>query len=246
MTPDRSKLSPMMKHYMDVKDQYPDVIVMYRLGDFYEMFFDDAVTVSRELELTLTGRDCGLEDRAPMCGVPYHAVDTYVSRLINKGYKVAICEQLSDPKASKGMVDRDVVRVITAGTVVEDTILDERQNNYLAAFLYTDKGCSEGNVLMDGYREAVLEFALRAEGVHGFVAEILLGVGQADIITGDENIGIYPVPIDFDHVMEIDREVDHSQIVVSVFADAGDLKREIDFGVRARGDGVPVKKHSRN
>ena len=141
MNPDRSKMSPMMKHYMDVKDQYPDVILMYRLGDFYEMFFDDAVTVSRELELTLTGRDCGLEERAPMCGVPYHAVDVYISRLIAKGYKVAICEQLSDPKASKGMVERDVVRVITPGTVVEDTILDERQNNYLASFYYNGKDC---------------------------------------------------------------------------------------------------------
>lgn len=139
--PDKSKLSPMMQHYMDVKEQYPDVILMYRLGDFYEMFFDDAVTVSRELELTLTGRDCGLPERAPMCGVPYHAVDTYVSRLINKGYKVAICEQLTSPGESKGMLERDVVRVITAGTVVEDTILDEKQNNYLAAFYYTAKGC---------------------------------------------------------------------------------------------------------
>ena len=139
--PDKAKLSPMMQHYMDVKEQYPDVILMYRLGDFYEMFFDDAVTVSRELELTLTGRDCGLEERAPMCGVPYHAVDTYISRLINKGFKVAICEQLTQPGEGKGMLERDVVRVITAGTVVEDTILDEKQNNYISSFFYTEKGC---------------------------------------------------------------------------------------------------------
>ncbi|MBO4534948.1 MAG: DNA mismatch repair protein MutS, partial [Clostridia bacterium] len=114
------KISPMMRHYLEVKAKYKDTILMYRLGDFYEMFFDDAVTVSRELELTLTGRDCGLEERAPMCGVPYHAVDVYVSRLLAKGYKVAICEQLSEPGKSK-LVDRDVVRVITAGTVMEDT-----------------------------------------------------------------------------------------------------------------------------
>ena len=126
----------MMRHYLEVKANYPDAILMYRLGDFYEMFFDDAITVSRELELTLTGRDCGLDERAPMCGVPYHAVDTYVSRLIHKGYKVAICEQLSQPEKGKKLVDRDVVRVITAGTVYEDSILDEKSNNFIAS-VYT-------------------------------------------------------------------------------------------------------------
>ena len=136
---DTNKLSPMMRHYMEVKESYKDAILMYRLGDFYEMFFDDAVTVSRELELTLTGRDCGLDERAPMCGVPYHAVDTYISRLINKGYKVAICEQLSEPGKSK-LVDRDVVRVITAGTVMEDEILDDKSNNYLASVFVKEDG----------------------------------------------------------------------------------------------------------
>lgn len=129
-----------MRHYLELKANYPDTVLMYRLGDFYEMFFDDAITVSRELELTLTGRDCGLEERAPMCGVPYHAVDTYISRLINKGYKVAICEQLSEPQKGKKLVDRDVVRVITAGTVVEDTILDEKKNNYLASVYVCPQG----------------------------------------------------------------------------------------------------------
>lgn len=135
---DVSKLSPMMKHYIEIKENYKDCVVMYRLGDFYEMFFDDAVVVSKELELTLTGRDCGLDKRAPMCGVPYHAVDNYIARLINKGYKVAICEQLTNPEDSKGMLDRDVVRVITAGTVIEDGILDDKKNNYISS-IYKDK-----------------------------------------------------------------------------------------------------------
>ncbi len=135
---DVSKLSPMMKHYIEIKENYKDCVVMYRLGDFYEMFFDDAVVVSKELELTLTGRDCGLDKRAPMCGVPYHAVDNYIARLINKGYKVAICEQLTNPEESKGMLDRGVVRVITAGTVIEEGILDDKKNNYISS-VYKDK-----------------------------------------------------------------------------------------------------------
>ena len=131
------KLSPMMAHYIQVKEEYSDCIVFYRLGDFYEMFFEDAVTVSRELELTLTGRDCGMEERAPMCGVPFHSADTYISRLIAAGYKVAICEQTEDPKQAKGMVAREVIRVITPGTVTEEAILEDGANNYLAV-LYVE------------------------------------------------------------------------------------------------------------
>ena len=126
------QLSPMMQHYLKTKEEYPDSILFYRLGDFYEMFFEDAVEVSRELELTLTGKDCGLAERAPMCGVPYHAASVYISRLIDKGYKVAICEQTEDPKLAKGMVKREVVRVVTPGTVVDEELLDEKTNNYLA------------------------------------------------------------------------------------------------------------------
>ena len=107
------KLSPMMEHYLKTKKEYSDCIVFYRLGDFYEMFFDDAITVSRELELTLTGRDCGLEERAPMCGVPFHSAEIYISRLIANGHKVAICEQVEDPKTAKGIVDREVIIIIT-------------------------------------------------------------------------------------------------------------------------------------
>ncbi len=125
-------LSQMMQHYLSVKEKYEDCIIFYRLGDFYEMFFEDAVKVSKLLELTLTGRDCGLAERAPMCGVPFHAADTYIARLISLGEKVAICDQLSDPKAGKGLVERDVVRVVSAGTVIDENALVEEKNNYIA------------------------------------------------------------------------------------------------------------------
>ncbi len=125
------KYSPMMQHYLQTKEKYSDCILFYRLGDFYEMFFEDAINVSRELELTLTGKDCGQEERAPMCGIPYHAAEGYIAKLIEKGYKVAICEQLEDPKVAKGIVKRDVIKVVTPGTVVEGTLLEEKKNNYL-------------------------------------------------------------------------------------------------------------------
>lgn len=126
------RLSPMMRHYMEIKKNYPDTIILYRLGDFYEMFFDDAIKASKILELTLTGRDCGLDERAPMCGVPYHAVDNYISRLISANQKVAICEQLTSPGDQKGMVKRDIVRVITPGTVTSENMLDRSKNNFIA------------------------------------------------------------------------------------------------------------------
>jgi DNA mismatch repair protein MutS len=120
-------LSPMMQQYMRIHDEYPDCLLFFRLGDFYELFFDDAKTASRELELTLTGKDCGLEERAPMCGVPYHSVNVYLEKLIAKGYKVAICEQMEDPALAKGLVERDVIRVLTPGTVTDAAMLDERR-----------------------------------------------------------------------------------------------------------------------
>lgn len=124
-------LTPMMQQYMEVKDQCKDCILFFRLGDFYEMFFEDANIASRELELVLTGRDCGLKERAPMCGIPYHAAETYISRLIKKGYKVAICEQVEDPSVAKGIVKREIIRIVTPGTVVESTMLEENKNNYI-------------------------------------------------------------------------------------------------------------------
>ena len=126
-----AEYSPAMQVYLQNKEEYKDCILFYRLGDFYEMFFDDAITASRELELTLTGKDCGQEERAPMCGVPYHAAETYIAKLIEKGYKVAICEQLEDPKTAKGIVKRGVIRVVTPGTVMESNLLEEKKNNYI-------------------------------------------------------------------------------------------------------------------
>lgn len=131
-------LTPMMQQYVETKEQYKDCILFYRLGDFYEMFFDDALTASKELEITLTGKDCGQQERAPMCGVPYHAVDTYLNKLISKGYKVAICEQVEDPKTAKGIVRREVIRVVTPGTNLNMQALDETKNNYLMCIIYMD------------------------------------------------------------------------------------------------------------
>ena len=138
-----SKMTPMMRQYLDMKEKYPGMILFFRLGDFYEMFFEDAKLVSRELELTLTGKSCGMEERAPMCGVPFHSAETYINRLIEKGYKVAICEQLEDPALAKGIVKRDVIRVVTPGTVIEQSMLDDRCNSYLLS------------VCMDGSRAGI-------------------------------------------------------------------------------------------
>lgn len=133
-----AELSPMMKQYFEIKEQNKDCILFFRLGDFYEMFFDDALLASKELELTLTGRDCGQEERAPMCGVPFHSYEQYVARLVVKGYKVAICEQVEDPALAKGLVKREVIRIITPGTVMEDSMLDESRNNFICAVLTLD------------------------------------------------------------------------------------------------------------
>lgn len=139
---DVAQLSPMMQQYAQMKKKYNKHILFYRLGDFYEMFFDDAIAVSRELELTLTGRDCGLSERAPMCGVPYHACDVYLKKLIEKGYMVAICEQIEDPATAKGLVKRDIVRVVTPGTLIESSLLDESSNNYICSLYAKPKECS--------------------------------------------------------------------------------------------------------
>ncbi|MCC8169660.1 MAG: DNA mismatch repair protein MutS [Oscillospiraceae bacterium] len=128
----KEQLTPMMVQYMNTKDEYPDCILFYRLGDFYEMFFDDAIKASKVLEITLTGKDCGMKERAPMCGVPFHSASSYIAKLIDKGFKVAICEQTEDPKLAKGIVKREVIRVITPGTIVDEALLDDRNNNYLA------------------------------------------------------------------------------------------------------------------
>ena len=135
-------LSPMMTHYLQVKEQYPDCVLFYRLGDFYEMFFDDAVKVSAMLDLTLTGRDCGEKQRAPMCGIPFHAADNYIAKLVELGEKVAICEQLEEPTPGKKLVERDVIRIVTAGTITEESLIDEKANNYILSAYYDGKDCA--------------------------------------------------------------------------------------------------------
>ena len=137
---DKTKLAPMMAHYVESKEKNMDTIILYRLGDFYEMFFEDAEVVSHELELTLTGRNAGLDERVPMCGVPYHAAQIYIDKLIKNGHKVAICEQLEDPKSTKGMVKRDITEVISSGSVITANSLNEKENNYIGS-LYNNGYC---------------------------------------------------------------------------------------------------------
>lgn len=174
-------LTPMMQQYMEVKNKYKDCILFYRLGDFYEMFFDDALTASRELELTLTGRDCGLAERAPMCGVPYHAVESYLDRLIEKGYKVAICEQLEDPALAKGLVQRDVIRVVTPGTVIESAMLDERSNNFLLSVCFAgDKaGLAFADVSTGEF------FVHQVTDAPHTLADEVTRIGPVELITND-------------------------------------------------------------
>ncbi len=135
-----NELTPMMKQYMSIKKQYKDSILFFRLGDFYEMFFDDAIIASKELEITLTRRDCGLDEKAPMCGVPHHVADQYISRLVDKGYKVAVCEQVEDPATAKGIVKREIIKIVTPGTILDPMSLDEKSNNFLASIYYDDYG----------------------------------------------------------------------------------------------------------
>ena len=147
------ELTPMMQKYMETKQEYKDCILFYRLGDFYEMFFEDALTASRELEITLTGKSCGLKERAPMCGVPFHAVEGYLNKLVSKGYKVAICEQVEDPKQAKGLVKREVTRIVTPGTNLDTYALDETKNNYIMCIVYVDNkyGVSVADVTTGAY-----------------------------------------------------------------------------------------------
>ena len=174
-------ITPMMQQYLSVKEQYPNAILFYRLGDFYEMFFDDAKLVSRELELTLTGKDCGLSERAPMCGVPYHAVDTYLQKLIEKGYKVAICEQMTDPALSKGLVEREVVRVVTPGTVIESNILEDRRANYIAAICLrkNQAGCAFCDVSTGEF------YLYQIQDVRAHLADELARLSPSEIIVND-------------------------------------------------------------
>ena len=177
-----AELSPMMKQYFSIKEENKDSIVFFRLGDFYEMFFDDAKIASKELELTLTGRDCGQAERAPMCGVPFHSAESYIARLVSKGYKVAICEQTEDPATAKGIVKRDIIRVITPGTVMESSMLDESVNNYICSaysstknigLCFCDISTGQLNVTCVDTKDAVAE--LKTQLTSYSPKEIILG-----------------------------------------------------------------------
>lgn len=188
----KPKLSPMMQQYLDIKENYSDCILFFRLGDFYEMFFDDAKTAARELELTLTGKSCGLEERAPMCGVPYHASETYISKLIDKGYKVAICEQVEDPAAAKGIVKREVIQIVTPGTVLSSTMLNEKENNYIASIYAVDSqiglsycDVSTGETFLTTFNIVSGTDEVINELVKIDASEVLLDHNTADIIDID-------------------------------------------------------------
>jgi len=193
-----ASITPMMSQYLDIKKQYEDCILFYRLGDFYEMFFEDARVCSKELELTLTGKSCGLDERAPMCGVPFHSVDTYLNRLVSKGYKVAICEQVEDPKLTKGIVKREVVRIVTPGTNVSSTQLDESKNNYIMCIVYLSDsfGISVADVSTGDYYVTELDDMNKVlDEINKFMpSEIICNdafyVSGADINDFKERLGI--------------------------------------------------------
>ncbi len=178
-----SKLSPMMQQYMDIKAQNKDAILMFRLGDFYEMFFDDAKICSEELDIVLTGKDCGMEERAPMAGIPYHSCEAYIARLIDRGYKVAICEQIEDPATAKGLVKRDVVRVITPGTVIEDTMLDEGKNNYLASVYIRGNDC--GLCFIDASTGSLSLTSISGEGMESRIISELGRFSPSEVLISE-------------------------------------------------------------
>ena len=198
---DRPPVTPMMQQYLDMKEHYKDCILFFRLGDFYEMFNEDAVKASKELEIALTGRDCGLGERAPMCGVPYHAADTYISKLIEKGYKVAICEQTEDPAMAKGIVKREVIKIVTPGTVTDNSVLDEKKNNYIACISRTGSyyGFAAADVLTGEFLATSVTYGSAEERLLNEIAkympsEIVIPYGMADTgLTGmiKSRIGSY-------------------------------------------------------
>ena len=204
-----SEYSPMMQHYLEMKEKYKDCFLFYRLGDFYEMFFDDAINASRELEITLTGRECGKEEKAPMCGVPFHSADIYITKLISKGYKVAICEQLEDAKQAKGMVKRDVVRIITPGTLVDSNLLEEKKNNYIMSIFKTGIyfGVSVCDITTGDF------YATEIKGTNNFtrLLDEIARYSPAEIIVNE---------LMFSGTLEIDKIKERFNIYVSKIEDA--------------------------
>ncbi len=191
-----AKMTPMMEQYLQIKEQNKDAIVFYRLGDFYEMFFDDAKLASKELELTLTGRDCGQPERAPMCGVPFHSYESYVARLVAKGYKVAICEQTEDPALAKGLVKREIVRILTPGTVIEGSMLDESRNNYLAAVCASSKVAAIGLCFCDCSTGQVYATQLMGEDLPLRVSNELGRYTPSEVLI-NHSVTAYPMVADF-------------------------------------------------
>ena len=179
-------LTPMMKQYMSIKEKHKDTILFFRLGDFYEMFFDDAIKASQELEIALTKRDAGGDEKAPMCGVPYHVADTYISKLVEKGYKVAICEQLEDPSVAKGLVDRDVVRIITPGTITDSNVLDEKSNNYLASIYIDDFGLGLAYTDSSTGEFYTTEYLGNEDSIYDFLLDEIGKIFPAEIICNKE------------------------------------------------------------
>lgn len=178
-------LTPMMQQYMSIKKQYEDCILFFRLGDFYEMFFEDAITASRELEITLTQRDCGMDEKAPMCGVPHHVSDSYISRLVEKGYKVAVCEQIEDPAVAKGIVRRDVIKVVTPGTITDQAILDEKSNNYLASIYLDNLGIGVSYVDNSTGEMYTTEFIGEGDEIKSFLIDELGKILPSEIICNE-------------------------------------------------------------
>ena len=187
-----AKLSPMMEQYVATKEKYKDCILFYRLGDFYEMFFDDAIVVSKELELTLTGKSCGAEERAPMCGVPYHAVEGYLNKLVANGHKVAICEQVEDPKLAKGLVKRDIIRVITPGTVMESSMLDESKNNYICCMYSKDK--TIGLCFCDISTGELYATEIRGNDSYNVLTNQLTSYNPREILIGGDIVKLKELP----------------------------------------------------
>ncbi len=183
------ELSPMMKQYLEIKGQHPDALLFFRLGDFYEMFFEDAKIASAELELVLTGRDCGMEERAPMCGVPFHSYENYLARLVAKGYKVAICEQMEDPSQAKGLVRRDIVRVVTPGTVIESSMLDETRNNFICC-IYTSEDSKSCGVCFADISTGELSFTELHEGdIESRLIDELTRFDPSEVLFNDATVG---------------------------------------------------------
>ena len=223
-----AKLSPMMEQYFQIKQNYPDTLLFFRLGDFYEMFFEDAKIASKELELVLTGRDCGQEERAPMCGVPFHSADSYIAKLVSRGYKVAICEQVEDPATAKGIVKRDVVRIVTPGTVIESNMLDESKNNYLASVFISDKSCglafvdvSTGEVHLDSASDNdAAEHIINRLGCYS-PREVIINKYAASVKTISDFIK-NRLSVDYQIVSEKDYDVDELKSTISAHLPKGE------------------------